>query len=328
MASGPEGEPAGPRAKRLRGPGSEILRLLSYGSVRALRQLGDGGRRPSRIRVPSTTFHNHAAELMRVGAMERRVLAGPPRQVVYELGRSGAELCGLIDGWRLALGGAEPGAPIEALDWEDPRRFAAAWVAGFVAALLDGPRSRAGIEILVRPESGLTSNQVGGLLGSLVRAGFLESAGTGPVYALTGRGRAVVGQLAASARFERRHLADAAPATAADGVTALRATLPLVELDPEREGLCEFVVEDPGEAGGERVASGWARIEAGRVVATGCGRTPGAPTVWVRGTIDDWMAAVIDRHLRAVKAAGDRRLADAVLRDLHFRLYGPGRSFG
>ena len=328
MASGPEGEPVRPRAKRLQGPGSEILRLLSYGSVRALRQLGDEGRRPSRIRVPSTTFHNHAAELMRVGAMERRVLAGPPRQVVYELGRSGAELCGLIDGWSVVLAGPEPDTPIEELDWEGPRRFAGAWAVGVVAGLLDGPRSRAGIEILVRPASGLTANQVGGLLASLARAGFLASVGAGPIYALTDLGRAAVGQLAASVRFERRYLADAVPATVADGVAALRATLPLVELDPEHQGLCEVLVEDRGDVGGGRAAGAWARVEAGRVVATGYGRTPGPPTAWIRGTIDDWMAAVIDRRPRALKAAGDRRLAGALVRDLHSRLYGPGRSLG
>jgi hypothetical protein len=290
-----------------------------------MRQLIGGTRRPSRLEIPSTTFHKHAPELREIGAVERRIVRGPPRQVVYGLGSSGAELCDLIDRWRPLLEAGDRRSGGE-LDWEAPRRFARAWTSGVVPALFDQPRRRPEVELLARPESGLTSNQVGSLLASLTGHGFLAIAGA--AYALTDLGRIAIGELAASARFEREHMTDTVPISALDGANALRGTLPLVKVHGPEDGLCEAIVrDDAADEGGTRVAIAWARIEGGRVVATGSGPAPEPPVAWAQGTIDDWLTAVIDNRPRDLRASGRGRLGWAVVGQLHSHLYGAKRAY-
>jgi hypothetical protein len=311
-----------PRAEQVRGPGAEVLRLLSYGSVRVLPELADRSRRPSRIEVPSSTFHHHAAELLKIDAITRHVVPGPPRQVVYELGPSGFELCELLAGWRQILRAASPGVDEGELDWEAPRRFARGWVAGIVPALLDEAHTIGEVELLVRPSRRLTGNQVAGLLGALTRHRFLEL--LTDRYAITDLGRTAIGELAASARFERTHIPEAAiPITAEDGANALRGTLPLITLPDHPGGICEFVVRG-GDRADTGVAMAWAEVKEGRVIATGLGPAPRPPATWAQGSIDEWLSAVIDHRPKLLKPSGEQRLGKRVLDQLHSRLYGSG----
>jgi hypothetical protein len=125
-----------------------VLRLIGYPVVRqVLADLGRRSRRPSEIdlgwRVDVSTFHRHAPELLAVKAIARRVVPGPPRQVFYSLGPTGAELCALIDGWLALL----PSAP--RTDWRGPIGFGEAWAAGVTQALLDGRSGIPKIEMSV-----------------------------------------------------------------------------------------------------------------------------------------------------------------------------------
>lgn len=324
-------EPAqGSQRPRLRGPGAEVLRLIGYPVVRqVLADLGQRTRRPSEIdlgwRVDVSTFHRHAPELLAVNAITRQVVPGPPRQVFYGFGPTGAELCALIDSWLALLPSAHR------TDWRGPIGFGEAWAAGVTQALLDGPLGLPEIEMsvhLARP--GVTGHQIRRLLRNGCRAGFLlsEAPRGQERYRLADRGRYAVGELATSARFERLNMPEtAAPIAVGDVVDALRAHLPLLELPAELEGVCEFaVVGDPGRKNG--VALAWAEVAHGRVVASGSGRPPRPADTWARGTIEQWMAAVIDHRRDEICAAGERPLGRAVVDALHtrlFRRYGPWR---
>jgi hypothetical protein len=115
-----------------------VLRLIGYPVVRqVLADLGRRSRRPSEIdlgwRVDVSTFHRHAPELLAVKAITRQAVPGPPRQVFYSLGPTGAELCALIDGWLALLPSAHR------TDWRGPIGFGEAWATGVTQALLDGP---------------------------------------------------------------------------------------------------------------------------------------------------------------------------------------------
>lgn len=310
-----------PRAEQIRGPGGRVLLLLSYRPVSAvLPELSRRSRRPSHFereyKVASTTFHKHAGELIAIGAITRRVEPGPPRRVVYGLGTTGAGLCELIGGW-LALLRRAPG---DGIDWQTPRRTSEAWAAGVLPALLDGPRPVAEIEVLVRSaHTRLTSHQVKRLLDNLLAAGFAELGDEH--YAITDLGRIAIGELAASARFERRHLGDAAvPISPEDGANALRGTLPLIELPDHPGGICEFAIKESG-VDGVAVAMAWAEVKGGRVVATGLGAAPRPATSWAQGTIDQWLEAVIDHRPRVLRAAGERELNKQMLDELHIQLY-------
>jgi DNA-binding HxlR family transcriptional regulator len=314
--------PLSARADKLRGPGVEALRLIGYKSVReVLAELARRRRRASRIagehEVASSTFHRHAPELLRVGAIARRVEPGPPRQVSYSLGPTGLELCELTAGWlgllrELPVNGGE-------LDWQAPGRFAEAWASGVLAAVFDGPLSIPEIEVLVRPARPLlTAIQVERLVQRMTQHGFFES--RGGRYAITELGRLTIGELAASARFERLHMPDVAvPITAAGAANALRGSLPLIEL-PDHDGVCEFVVKaDDGDPSGP-LAMAWIEISAGHVVATGVGKAPRPAATWAQGSVDDWLKAVLGQRPRVLRTAGRRELGKDVLEQLHSRL--------
>jgi hypothetical protein len=255
-----------------------------------------------------------------IGAIERRVVPGPPRQVSYSLGPTGLELCELIAGWLGLLRELNATSGTGEVDWHAPGRFAEAWAAGLVAAVFDEPLSLSEIEVLVRPARPLlTVIQIERLVQRLTQHGFFETRDRR--FAITELGRLAIGELAASARFERLNMADVAvPITAVDGANALRGSLPLIEL-PERDGICEFVVMADEDDPGASMAMVWIEIRAGQVVASGLGKAPRPSASWAQGSVDDWMAAVIDHRPRVVRAAGRQELSKGVLEELHFRLY-------
>lgn len=119
-------------ANQLRGPGMEALRLIGYRSVRdVIAELARHSRRPSHIEreriVARGTFHGHAPELLRIGAITRRVVPGPPRQVFYGLGPSGPELGELIQGRRTLLRRMPISDDDRSRCWRVPIGFAEAW---------------------------------------------------------------------------------------------------------------------------------------------------------------------------------------------------------
>lgn len=339
MRSPRQGEPATGGPRHLRGPGTEALRLIGYRSVRDLiAELARRSRRPSHIEredlVARSTFHDHAPELLRIGAITRRVAAGPPRQVFYGPGPSRLELSELIDGWR-ALVSPTPTSRDEdpARRWRTPIGFSEAWAAGIVQALFDGPLSQPEIELIVGPSrSGLTPHRVRRLLVNNCEAGFFLRTGRphgDGRYGLADLGRYAVGELAAGARFERRHMPMmATPITVEDVVGALRAHLPLLqpwEGMEGMEGICEFVIRaDPDQSPEAAVA--WVRIDGGRVIASGSGRPPQPARSWAQGTIEDWIAAVIDHRRRVVRASGESRLNQGIIDQLHSRIYRRHKS--
>jgi DNA-binding HxlR family transcriptional regulator len=312
----------------LRGPGAEALRLIGYPAVRdVLTDLARRSRRPSHIdrehEVASSTFHRHAGELLDVEAITRRVIPGPPRQVFYSLGPAGLELCELIAGW-LTLLDPTPSTKGGEPDWRAPIGFAEAWAAGLIQALFDGPLALPELELILRAaRPGLTAHQLRRLLANNSAAGFLQTEGGSRRlrYELADHGRYAVGELAASARFERLHMgAVAIPITVWDVVGALRSHLPLLELPEGMEGICEFAISaDPGQR--TEIAMAWAEVRGGHVVTSGAGSPPRPAATWAQGTIEEWMAAVIDHRPKVLRAAGERPLGRAVVDALHARLY-------
>lgn len=302
-------------AARPFGPGCALLRLCRYEAVREIvLAIRNGERRPHDLRhrrnLAHTTLYNHVAQLFALGIVVRHEVAGPPWRVFFELGTTGAEFERLLLGWADLLSYL-PGAA-----WDAPLHFAEAWGAAVVPALLAGPLTVAQVAAVCAGRA--TVPQVERLLRQLRGEGFLLR--SGHRYAVNDAARIAIGELAATARFERRHM-EAAPITVTDAADALRGTLPLVALPGRPDGICEFVVRATRTDPGPRAAVCWARFETGQVVACGAGHAPGTVMLWVQGTIDEWMAAVIDRQVTLVRSVGERRLGRQVVRELHSRLY-------
>lgn len=106
----------------------------------------------------------------------------------------------------------------------------------------------------------------------------------------------------------------------ADGVGALCATLPLIRLYDQVDAILEFTVTGDGhpQSPAGRL---WARLQAGRVMRCGLGSAPEAATIRAQGSVEAWMAAVLDCRPSALSASGRAHLGIKVVRELHARLY-------
>jgi hypothetical protein len=312
------GGPVRGRAEQPFGPGCVVLRLAGYESVREIAfGLEGADQRPRDLRkdraLARTTLYNHVDQMIQMAIVVRHETAGPPWTVVYVDGHSGDEFRALLRRW---------GSLMKAADCRDrmaPLHFAEAWAGGIVGALLDGPLT---IGMVVNRCNGrATTPQVDRLMRQLRAHGFVGRSGRWQT--LLEAGRLAIGELAASARFERRHsVSAAAPITANHAVDALRGTLPLVSLADQADGIYEFVVRDGSAVGGARAVACWIEVETGQVVSTGAGNAPRSASVWVQGTIDDWLSAVIDRRPVHLQASGERHLGRNVVNELHAELYG------
>jgi hypothetical protein len=123
------------------------------------------------------------------------------------------------------------------------------------------------------------------------------------------------------ARFEQLHLPErSAPITVSDGADALRATLPLIELPAQTSAILEFTVTDDA---GTPPSPGrvWASVRDGRVMSCRLGRAPRAATIRAQGSIDAWLAAVLDGRPATLSASGQLHLGVRVVRELHTRLF-------
>jgi hypothetical protein len=154
----------------------------------------------------------------------------------------------------------------------------------------------------------------------LIRALPPERPGADERFEPTDWLRLAVAPFAAAARMELRHpREDIAPIAAADVEAALQLALPLLRLPRGLSGTCSLSVElDEGVIGSP--AGVTARIEQRRVVACEPGADPEAGA-WVAGSTAAWLDAVIERDTGQIETGGDERLAGALLKGLHKRLF-------
>lgn len=158
----------------------------------------------------------------------------------------------------------------------------------------------------------------------MAEAGHLEAVPGEPGearYAATDWLRAGIAPLAAAARMELRHPpGDTAPIAARDVEAAFLLTLPLLELPPELSGTCSLAV-DLDEGVVDSPTGVTVRVEKGRV--TSCeARLEEDVDAWAIAPASAWLDAVIELDTRQIRSGGQHRIATALLRALHERLFG------
>lgn len=142
-----------------------------------------------------------------------------------------------------------------------------------------------------------------------------------PRYAVTEWLRMGIAPLAAAARMELRHPpGDTAAVAALDVEASFLMTLPLIELPIDLSGSCSLAVElNEGVTGSP--AGVTAVIENGRVVS--CERHLDEDAdAWATGSAGDWLDTLIEADTERVRSGGERRLAGALLEELHETLFG------
>lgn len=277
------------------------------------------------VLASGSALHAHLGELLELGVLHKHQYPGVPRRVSYELTVSGRELVALlrlVEVWFLR----HPDRPLEPASPVGWRAFAAladAWESSLFQRLAPAARSESE---LVEAIAGLSDEKLGRELQRLIGAGVLCPVADPPGecrYALTDWGRLAISVLAAIARWERVHLPRrAAPITLFDTTVAFLATLPLLRDGLPQDGICVFTTElEPDAPPGARSGALWAWVEDGGVRACAAGRPPRPPDTWVRGTVDAWIAAILDAKPGSIQVGGDEQIAAGLLLGLHAELY-------
>lgn len=161
-------------------------------------------------------------------------------------------------------------------------------------------------------------------LGAMRLAGQLEAHrgnGRGSPNRITDWLREGVAPIAASVRWERRHLADkTAPIAALDTEAAFLLAVPLLRLPAELSGSCRLAAELPSGSKWS-LAGVMVEIEKGGV-ASCITRLEGVPDAWVLGSPTAWLNAVIDGDRSHLELGGDGHLGRAIVDGLHRVLFG------
>jgi len=272
---------------------------------------------------PQTTMRGHLREMAGLGVVERARQADFPGAINFKLGPAGPDLLFVVSILRTWLanapdGSLEPGAiaarsAIKAL--------VEGWSSNIIRALAAKPLSLTDLNRLI---SNLNYPSLERRLSALRLTGLITpapSGGRGTPYVATDWLRQGVALLAASARWERKHIPEkSAPIGRLDIESAFLLSLPLVNLSPELNGSCRLAVDVRGSAE-HRLAGVVAQIGEGRVVAC-APRLEGNPAAWVSGSAAAWMRAVVGRDPENLVVGGDVELAEAIVTSLHWTLAG------
>jgi len=207
--------------------------------------------------------------------------------------------------------------------------LAEAWTSFLLHTLARGPRTFPELRESTEEPGRRALRRV---LSIMCRMGQLElrgDAGGGTAaYAVTEWARRGIAPLIAAARLERRDPSEETlPIDALDVEAAFRLALPLLELPEELSGSCRLgvrLVEEPGAApvdAAPDLVGVTARIERGRVASVEP-RLDSRADAWAAGSASDWLDTVIEPDAERVRSGGEKRLATALLDDLHETLFG------
>lgn len=195
------------------------------------------------------------------------------------------------------------------------------WCSTVVHELAAGPRSAVEVREAIQT---LDLDGIEARLELMSEAGHVEAVPGEqgePRYAVTDWLRAGIAALAAAARMELRHPpGDTAPIAARDVEAAFLLTLPLLELPEELSGTCSLAVDlDEGVLGSPTGVT--VRVAEGRVADCEV-RLEQDVDAWAAASASAWLDAVIELDTRQIRSGGQHRVATALLRALHERLFG------
>jgi DNA-binding HxlR family transcriptional regulator len=301
----------------------EMLRLLSAGAAGAILLALDEGAMQTKVLTQrvrgytARTIYRYLPRLARLGAVERDDQPGGAARVVHTLSQSGGnELCDLINRFATASMTHLPGGQVEPEAWSSLGLLADLWEAGVVHELSQGPQSLA--ELARRLEA-LSYHQLNRRASRFKASGFFGEAGQAERrgYVLTDKARRTMGLIAGLGRWRRRHLSGEG-LTVEEMTTVLRVSLPLADV-PHHAGktmqvtIKEEVGEPPRQLWAEVGEDGALHIREERASASDS---------WAEGSVDNWMAALVDGKPPA-KSGGDVGMVADCLTSLYEKLWTP-----
>jgi DNA-binding HxlR family transcriptional regulator len=292
-----------------------------------LRALADGPLRLADLRrevggPAQTTLRGNLRNLISMGALEKRRSNDRGSLVDHVLTPAGAELLFVaetVEAWLQR-------APERAIRLESETGKAAikalvgGWDSTMLRALAVHPFSLTELDNLITAFSyPALERRLGAMrLSSCVKA--VPGSGGGTPYAVTDWLRRGMAPLLAAVRCERRHMAQAtAPLTRIDIETILLLSVPLVSPAPGLDGVSQLVVE-AGECSPSRSAGVRLAVRGGRLDGCTSRLEPGAAN-WIRGSVADWLDALVLGRAAQLEVSGDRSLTLDLVDALHRALF-------
>lgn len=270
--------------------------------------------------VSERSVYRYVAELTGRGLIDRFEKGGVPSTVILSLsdpaGRNLYRLLGKFAGTAMAHL-PSPGSAIQS--WGSLNLLSQLWSSGFAETL---SRESQTLTQLAGGPHGLTFHQVTRRMRIFSDAGLLIArppSGPGRRYELTEHGRRRMGLIASLGRWRHRYVQTGEPTglTGAEMATVIRAALPLIRL-PDFSGMSiNLGVASPPDKYGHRT------IEALQGVIGNDGTIrcdlPHKKSVdgSAVGTMNTWLAALLDGNRGRMRAGGKLPLIDACLTQLH-----------
>jgi DNA-binding HxlR family transcriptional regulator len=262
------------------------------------------------------TIYRHSRRLSELGLVERETTDGVPSSVVQRLSEPGRDLYRILDSYAKGDDGPEAGATNGAGTWTACALIGEMWELGWIQAL--SQRGRSASELTTAAPK-LSRHQVANRTQQLQAWSLLYKSsvrGQAKRYQLSDRGRRGSALILALAHWRERHIAGLADGelSPAETAAALRACLPLLSLPTHLETQLSFGIAGLGDESGSDTATVSAHLHAGRVR---CVKDMVAPDSWAAGTVQSWLAAIVDGERSSLRTGGDPALLETLLAKLH-----------
>lgn len=286
------------------------------------------GRRPLRTEqlarrlrhVSERSVYRYAAKLTERELVERLEKAGVPSTVILSLADpAGRNLYRLLGAFAATAEARLPSPGNAIQSWSSLNLLSQFWGAGFVQSLSHEPRT---LTQLAGGPHGLTFHQVTRRMRMFSDDGLVLGcalAGHGRRYELTKHGRRRMALVAAIGRWRHRFVLTGEPTglTGSEMSTLVRAALPLILLPGFAGRSINLGVASPMDKYGHR------SVEAlqGVIAEDGSIRSDLALKTTVEGsavgTMNTWLAALLDGNRGRMRSGGNLPLVDACLTQLH-----------
>ena len=314
---------------------ADVLKLLGNGANGPiLMALGPRSLRTKKLteKVPTyapRTVYRHARKLAELGLVDREEIAGVPSTVIHSLSPAGRDLYRLIEAYADAslpwVSGPGSGDGI----WTVLGLLGEMWTHDWIEELSQGGRSATD---LAEATSNMTFHQVSRRTHQLLSWSLLyESTAKGhrKRYQLSDQTRHAMALMAGLGRWRQQHVEgqEEGGLTVGEMTTALRASLPLLQLPEHQERSIKLGIVGKTGLNGER-GSATLSVHVSSGGAVRCVKERPSEDAWAIGTVDTWFAVLLDEDRGRLRVGGDIDFVDDCLKLSHKMLWAAPAGVG
>jgi DNA-binding HxlR family transcriptional regulator len=271
-------------------------------------------------RVPTfapRTVYRHARQLASLGLIDREEVAGVPSTVIHSLSPAGRDLYRLLDGYeKLSPKWASAPARGDGL-WSLCGLLGEMWGYGWIDELSQTGRSATD---LAEATAAMTFHQTSRRTHQMLSWGLLHEnvvRGTRRRFHLSDQARHGMFLVAGLGRWRQDHVDGGHTGlTAPEMATILRTSLHLLNLPDRPSSTVKLgIVGATGNDGANGSEALTAHVSENGLVRNVKDRM--ADDGWALGTVDTWLAALLDGNRGKMRVGGDQDLVEHFLKQMH-----------